>query len=285
MKQVIIHIVWVLWLMINTIRTDGFKCGVQKVRDGRIVGGDDAFDGEFPFMVSVRRGGSTFGGHHCGGVIIKKLWILTAAHCVRSYSPKHLTVRVGEYDLTKLENFHSEEDYSIEKIILHPKLNHPKRYNNDIALLKLTKPIKYDSYVGPSCLPQEDEDFSGQEGTIMGWGFLSENGGERSNVLQKLLVPIMNITECQLLYDEANLMRRVEFIPGQVCAGYKEGKKDSCQGDSGGPLVVRRKGRFTVVGVLSAGIGCARPLLPGIYTSVPFHLTWINHTIQRNHEI
>ncbi|GIX80985.1 serine proteinase stubble [Caerostris extrusa] len=113
------------------------------------------------------------------GVILKKLWVLTAAHCVTSYSARHFTVRVGEYDLTKPETDHIEKDYSVEKIHLHPDLYRPKRYNNDIALLKLHKPIEYNGYSWPTCLPDNDDDFSGQEGTVIGWGFMKENVASR----------------------------------------------------------------------------------------------------------
>ncbi|KAF8767412.1 Serine protease filzig like protein [Argiope bruennichi] len=279
LMQAMLGIVLSTWMaMVAVAAPPALECGKQTIRNGRIVGGDEAFDGEFPFLVSIRLGGSMFGQHHCGGVILKKLWVLTAAHCVTSYSARHFTVRVGEYDLTKPETGHTETDYSVEKITLHPNLYRPKRYNNDIALLKLHKPIEYDSYVWPTCLPESDDDFSGQEGIVMGWGFVKENGKSRASILQKAQVPVMNRTQCQELYNEAK--KKIRFEKGQICAGYREGKTDSCQGDSGGPLVVRQNGRFTVIGVVSAGIGCARPLLPGIYTHVPSHMSWITETIE-----
>jgi hypothetical protein len=52
------------------------------------------------------------------------------------------------------------------------------------------------------------------------------------------------------------------------------------QADSGGPLMVGDDDRVTVVGVISTGIGCARPKLPGLYTRLSSYSTWIRAHVQ-----
>ena len=68
-----------------------------------------------------------------------------------------------------------------------------------------------------------------------------------------------------------------EWIPRIfVCAGTSNGGKDSCEGDSGGPMVIKgRNGRYELAGVISWGIGCAEPNLPGVCTRISVFRDWI----------
>lgn len=95
---------------------------------------------------------------------------------------------------------------------------------------------------------------------------------------------------------------RHEYIPEIfMCAGYEEGGRDSCQvsdhdskhwvsvnfnlfhllkGDSGGPLQVQNDdGKWFLAGIISWGIGCAEPNLPGVCTRISRFKDWIVKTI------
>ena len=113
-----------------------------------------------------------------------------------------------------------------------------------------------------------------EDGTLLGvsgWGN-TKNPLESDDSLRHVVVPKVNQLEC-----EAALKKWRNVTDRMICAGYKEGGKDSCQGDSGGPLSVNN----TLVGVVSWGDGCAEPNLPGVYARVAAVVDWVNAIIQK----
>lgn len=250
-------------------------CGRQHVtRASRVVGGNDSYVGEFPWAVSIRRNG----GHHCGGVIIAKRWILTAAHCVQNRSPSNFIVRIGEFHLHR-HDYHSK-DYSIEKIIIHEDYNGIIKANTqtvnraDIALLKTRNDILFSEHAWPVCVPSSDVNFGGQQAVVVGWGKNNEKSDVYSDILQKAHLSIIDNKVCQSWYKTAG--RKIPIHDQVICAGYQDGGRDACHGDSGGPLLYKLSDHWAVVGIVSTGIGCARPLLPGLYSRVSSYVDWIS---------
>jgi len=78
-----------------------------------------------------------------------------------------------------------------------------------------------------------------------------------------------------------NCRKNIVVRESVLCAGYAVGGKDSCEGDSGGPLAVLDGpgSKWTLVGIVSNGIMCAKPNLPGIYTRISEYRNWIIDTI------
>ena len=63
-------------------------------------------------------------------------------------------IRVGEHNTRVSEG--SEAEYQVKKIYEHPDYNKPSPINNDIAILELDRPIQFNKYVQPVCLPDKD---------------------------------------------------------------------------------------------------------------------------------
>jgi len=230
--------------------------GKSGVMGTRIVGGTEVQNPrEFPFQVSLQEGNS----HFCGGSLIAPGWVLTAAHCGNVK-----VVEVGGHDL-------SANDACVERIKVSETIIHPKYDDytmaNDIALLKLAGASTYPPvglYSGGAL------EAAGTLSTVSGWGTLS-SGGPAPDVLRSVNVPIVTNKVCNVAYSNG-------IIDTMMCAGYKQGGKDSCQGDSGGPLFVSEAGQFVQTGVVSWGEGCAAKNKYGVYTRVSSFNKWICKT-------
>lgn len=96
----------------------------------------------------------------------------------------------------------------------------------------------------------------------------TQNSNESRERLRAAIVPIANQDYCNQQYGGM-------ITPRMICAGFKEGGKDSCQGDSGGPLVDKNRENAQLIGVVSWGNECALPNYPGVYSRVTSVRDWI----------
>jgi secreted trypsin-like serine protease len=228
-----------------------------------IVGGGPAGQGENRWMTSLQRG-----GHFCGASLIGDRWVVTAAHCVIGEKPAGMKVWVGGHDLRYPGQ---GEAAKVKKIYIHPKYN-DNTLRNDIALIKLKKPISSSIprvEVANSQITNKDAK-PGKVATVSGWGALSENGAS-PKVLHRVKLPIVSNAECNSPGAYGG-----DVFGTNICAGLKQGGKDSCYGDSGGPLWIKSGGKDHLVGIVSWGEGCAEPRKYGVYTRVAAFEQWID---------
>ncbi|KAK7068799.1 Plasma kallikrein, partial [Halocaridina rubra] len=221
--------------------------------------------------------GELNGTYLCGGAIINRYYVVTAAHCLFNpfgikRGPDDLKIGVADHNQfsTKDDIKGATAKVSVRRVIIHEDF-----YNagagNDIALLKLEMPLDLASYpqLKAVCLPRKPRTtYENATGTVYGWGTTEKNYFPQA-VLRETSIPILN-PEC-----ENKIIGGVKIKPEMLCAGLKNGGKDSCAGDSGGPLTVEENRRHTLVGITSFGVGCGLPDTPGVYTRMTAYLDWI----------
>uniref|UniRef100_UPI0037E78DD0 transmembrane protease serine 9-like n=1 Tax=Semicossyphus pulcher TaxID=241346 RepID=UPI0037E78DD0 len=242
-------------------------CGITPLNT-RIVGGEDAPPGSWPWQVSLQ----LFGGHVCGGSLINKEWVMTAAHCFFSTSTADWEVSLGRQSLQG--DNPNEVSRKVDAIILHPNYDSVTS-DNDIALLKLSSPVQFTDFIRPVCLAADDSSFnSGTDSWVTGWGAVQEGVSlPFPETLQEVQVPVLGNRQCNCLNGVGTV------TDNMICAGVLAGGKDSCQGDSGGPMVSQQGSIWVQSGVVSFGFGCARPNLPGVYSRVSRYQSWIDSQI------
>lgn len=266
--------------------------------ESRIVGGECAQPGDWPWQVGLYESGTDNGKDKffCGGSVIARRFVLTAAHCVVARRPGDVLVvegshRLGEGRRVPVSRVISYETY------------HSQTRENDIALLELgadaaSAPV---SYAGPADRALEA---TGGQAVVTGWGALGARHTEKRQDgpdvvddvtgtdnpdpttylptpdLMQVELPLIGWQPCSAaLQRQAPGGKPAPVIDERViCAGVPQGGKDSCHGDSGGPLVVKdHDGHWIQVGIVIWGYGCARSQTPGVYTrlSHPRFQSWL----------
>ncbi|XP_037732176.1 chymotrypsin-2-like [Drosophila subpulchrella] len=230
---------------------------------GRVVNGTDSSVEKYPYVISMR--GST-GSHSCGGSIISKQFVMTAAHCTAGRKASDLSVQYGVTTISAS----GPNVVGVKKIIQHADYNPYNNYANDISLLMVEEPFEFDGVtVAPVQLPDlayaTPQTDAGGEGVLVGWG-LNETGGYIQNTLQEVGLKIYSDEECTARHEGSTDPRY------HICGGVDEGGKGQCSGDSGGPLIYNGQ----QVGIVSWSIKpCTVAPYPGVYCKVSQYVDWI----------
>lgn len=271
-------------------RFDSQLADLQSEVSYRIVGGNLAKEGAWPWQIVMYMRASTGVTMRCGGSIIHERWVLTAAHCIKSRDKDDYFVVEG---VNRIDNPLRKNGrgrlLSVKRVLPHDGYS-SQTSENDIAVLELASPARskpvplHLSGTGPLEEP-------GRITTVTGWGTLRAIRDGKDLLTQEAVrpndpryftdrlmevdVPLVSEDVCREAYRESSgkIDRRV------LCAGLREGGKDSCQGDSGGPLVTKAAdGQFSQIGVVSFGKGCGLRDGYGVYSKVSAFNDWLRAT-------
>ncbi|XP_052822578.1 serine protease 48 [Octopus bimaculoides] len=233
-------------------------CGTRKrdLFEPNVQNGQDALDGEYPWVVVLLRGSSFV----CTASLINKRYVLTAAHCVDESSYSKYSIRVGSIkrDEGKL--------YKVDHVIIHDKY---KGFieGYDLALLYMESEITFTDNVQPICLPENpaslDKDYY-----ATGWGRNEKD--ESVFTLQEVKNEIVEYHNCKKYFPS--------ITEAVICGNNKDFYSPICFGDSGGPFQTRNDyGQWEVQGVSSFVAWDCRSTVshPAGYSSVYHGLEWI----------
>ena len=208
-----------------------------------------------------------------------------------------MKITLGEYSLNSEVEPLAPVQVGVSEIHVHPYFKFtPQADRYDVAVLRLDRYVPYEPHISPICLPEKGEDFLGQYAWAAGWGAMQAGSRVRPKTLQVVDVPIIDNRMCEDWHQSKGI--NVIIYDEMMCAGYRNGGKDSCQvtafevcgsrrgifkkmflifqGDSGGPLMLQEDGRWHLIGIVSAGYSCAQSGQPGIYHRVSQTTDWIS---------
>ncbi|KID89958.1 Peptidase cysteine/serine, trypsin-like protein [Metarhizium guizhouense ARSEF 977] len=231
----------------------------------RIVGGQDANDGEFPFFVHIQLRARDA----CGGTLLDEHIVLTAAHCAQVASTSETTLNTTKYGVSS----------NISGVKIHPDFKKADfhrdtgRLTNDIAIVYLENGFRESNTVRYAVLAAHGSD--AEPGSIaigVGRGVTDPahyHGAHQVERLRKVDIPVVPRAKC--VHPVLGVIEDTS-----ICAGGNG--KNPCSGDSGGPLVDQATGQ--VIGVTSDALADADwtlcNLSPSKYIRVASYIPWIN---------
>ncbi|XP_018572104.1 chymotrypsinogen A-like [Anoplophora glabripennis] len=254
----------------------------ETVKD-RIITGAEAKLGQFPWMarIGIKLGdGSKFFG--CGGSLITKIFVVSAAHC----GERANIVRLGQtYETNGTECDEKcncappYQDIEIKNYIFEDFCRMSAR--NDLMLYELTKPAELNDYVQPICLPRISIPLSslvGENVVTGGWGIqIATDPKSTPQNLMYIVVPVENIKKCIPLYEGFD--RQTQFCLSNP------NDKNVCSGDSGSAAVkfikINGTTRAHLIGITSYGKENCN--LSPVFTFVEYYLGSILRHVNNRH--
>ncbi|MGW5738112.1 MULTISPECIES: S1 family peptidase [Streptomyces] len=233
--------------------------------DSIVIGGSTVRVADSPWVVALSsrdRFGGTRSGQFCGGVVVGRSTVLTAAHClgeevlgVRLNQMSDLKVIAGRDDLGTSQG----REIAVSKAEVNPEYDSFSN-SGDVAVLTLASPLPQGSVLAMAGAGDPAYE-PGTRAAVYGWGDTT-GSGDYARALHSAQVRVLPDSTCKTAYPGNS--DGTYTAESMLCAGELEGGRDACQGDSGGPLVARGR----LIGLVSWGSGCGQAGSPGVYTRI-----------------
>uniref|UniRef100_A0A6B2E8V9 Putative hemolymph proteinase 16 n=1 Tax=Phlebotomus kandelakii TaxID=1109342 RepID=A0A6B2E8V9_9DIPT len=261
-------------------------CGKRRINhEGLITFGADTRPGDYPWHAAIYHRERRHRSYKCGGTIINKYTILTAAHCVYEgislITAERIIVQVGKYHLNVADD--SAKEFRVFSVIPHPKYD-TSLLTNDIALLRLTREMLFSDYIQPICLWNSNGGLAEVENrlaTAVGWGY-TENDTVADS-LRYVQLPVVSTFVC--LESDRDFFG-LFLSDTNFCAGFLNGT-NVCSGDSGGSLAFEDDHKvWRIRGIVSLSIrqtdkAICNPKHYVLFTDVAKYLPWIERESSR----
>lgn len=205
--------------------------------------------------------------NYMSGTIINEQYIISAAGPLLNADAIYVIPGGHFFDPT------ISHGIKVSKFITHPNLN-TNAWRNNIALLKLSKPLKFNDKIMPVCLNKKAEIPEPEVGsflTLTGWGQVVQIR-DTPDLLRESHVALLEKNECRVRDGG-------DVDDSQQCVGYINPENRECFIDYGEPTVHLddNTGKYYLFGLVSDSL--CNDQLP--ITKVDFYLDWIQQTIKQ----
>lgn len=243
-------------------------CGRSNRNAGRLLAGEHTDSHEFPWLANVHVNSKLT----MSGAMINDRYVLTAASQLVDTAATAIKVSLGEYDRCTFDV--SSVNNSVEFVILHPEFNRESN-THDLALLRLSRPVKFEKRISPVCLPNPGSTYLGQVGTLVGWTKQKDQADVQTCRPRKLGLPILGRNEC--IKSGIN-SEHVNDDYG--CIGIVGTNSLVCKNDVGSSVQYRSyAGIYDLIGIIPSVNECDDTPRATVFTRIGPHLDWIlQHT-------